>query len=360
VASLAKGALVTDEPGLIALALAHGVDMGVSEARFADRVLELLRLTNLFDVQAEEQIVDYDDMVWWPAVNSDLVWIPQYDIVMLDECQDLTPAQIQLAFLAMKPDGRMIAVGDEKQGIFSFRGADKEAIPHIRTRLKPTELPLTTTFRCATSIVTEAQRYVPDIRAREGAPAGEVRHTSLAKALEEVEYGDFVLSRTNAPLVNVALSLIATGCAVKILGREIGNNLVTLLYKLGAERVDQLEPLARQWLDRKTQKLMVKEPPAEDAVKLAADQVSCIIQLARAHASVGNVAEAIRELFVDDSSKDCVTLATTHKAKGLEANRVYLLWNTFLRPRRGQVTEEEYNIAYCSVTRAKTELIYVR
>lgn len=358
-ASLAKGNLSMDPEEIEVLCNAHGIDVGRSETKFVDRVLELLKLCNLFDLEADEQVVDFDDQVWWPAVNSDLIFIPQYDFVLPDEVQDLTPAQLQLAMLALKPDGRMLAVGDDRQMIFGFRGAHRSALEHLKERLKPTILPLTTTFRCPVSVVKEAQRFVPDIQALPDAPQGEVRSLSLLKAVEEVEYGDFVLSRTNAPLVQFALKLIKTKCAVCILGREIGDALVTLLYKLNAERVDQIAPLAELWLERKTKKLLEKDPPAEEAAKLAEDQVACLVQLAREATSVGMVADAIRKLFVAEGNPDCVTLSTVHKAKGLERARVYLLRNTFLRPRKGFVSEEEKNIMYVGITRAKRELVYV-
>src|SRR6185436_16729146 len=68
--------------------------------------------------------------------------------------------------------------------------------------------------------------------------------------------------------------------------------------------------------------------------------------------------ETIEKLFndVDDSKK--VIFSTTHKAKGLERDRVFMLANTY---RYGPgVTGEEANLFYVAVTRAKKELYMVR
>ncbi|MCU0208914.1 ATP-binding domain-containing protein, partial [Mycobacterium tuberculosis] len=68
--------------------------------------------------------------------------------------------------------------------------------------------------------------------------------------------------------------------------------------------------------------------------------------------------ETIEKLFndVDDASK--VIFSTTHKAKGLERDRVFVLINTY---RYGPgVTGEEANLWYVAVTRAKSELYLVR
>jgi superfamily I DNA/RNA helicase len=63
-------------------------------------------------------------------------------------------------------------------------------------------------------------------------------------------------------------------------------------------------------------------------------------------------------LFVDDKgfNKPTVVLSSVHKAKGLEWNRVFLISKTF-RVTKGE--DEEANIYYVAVTRAKQELVFV-
>ena len=54
----------------------------------------------------------------------------QYDIVLVDECQDLNPQQI--AFLGCIPTKRVVFVGDVNQAIYGFRGSDPYAIEKIK------------------------------------------------------------------------------------------------------------------------------------------------------------------------------------------------------------------------------------
>jgi superfamily I DNA/RNA helicase len=79
-------------------------------------------------------------------------------------------------------------------------------------------------------------------------------------------------------------------------------------------------------------------------------------------AAVKEVLARISSIFAEDEDptkgegKNCVTLSSTHKFKGLERERACLLWDTY-RPGDG---DEERNLSYVACTRAKTHLVYVK
>ena len=58
-----------------------------------------------------------------------------------------------------------------------------------------------------------------------------------------------------------------------------------------------------------------------------------------------------------------IVLSSVHKAKGLEADRVWVLEPGLLGLRRGKQSEEQYqqelNLTYVTVTRARRELRFV-
>lgn len=350
---LAKGLLIETVDEVVDACDEFGVEMGDWPERFAGLVVETMRRTADLD-----GTVDYNDMIWLPVRHPDIE-VPKFDRVFVDEVQDLNASQVRLVQMALKPGGRICAIGDDRQAIYRFRGADKNAINGFRAALKATELPLTTSFRCARAIIKEAQRFVPDIQARPDAPEGSVTSDTYGNLLEKVEYGDFVLSRTNAPLLRTALQLLKTDCRVSVLGREFGTGLVSLVYRLRPATPQHLVINARAWLFKEEQRLMKKDPPDESGAELARDKFECLEALAATTSTIEHFVAKLKHLFEPAGADACVTLSTTHKAKGLERDKVWVLTDTYLRPRKGIVSQEEKNLYYVAVTRAKNSLVLV-
>ncbi len=67
--------------------------------------------------------------------------------------------------------------------------------------------PLSLTWRCPTSVVEEANRFVEDFHAVDGAEKGNV----VPHAAFEPVKGGYVLCRYNAPLVGAFYRLIGSG-----------------------------------------------------------------------------------------------------------------------------------------------------
>ena len=71
--------------------------------------------------------------------------------------------------------------------------------------------------------------------------------------------------------------------------------------------------------------------------------------------TVGGIIEEIKRVF-DNNDKGEIMLSTVHKAKGLEADNVYVLATERMpHPKGGS---EENNICYVAITRAKKNLFY--
>lgn len=73
----------------------------------------------------------------------------------------------------------------------------------------------------------------------------------------------------------------------------------------------------------------------------------------------------ITEMFTDDKNRPGVRLSSIHKAKGLEAERVFLLepeGASVPHPmaRSKQAKEQEYHLRYVAITRAINELVFVK
>ena len=155
------------------------------------------------------QEIDFDDMILFPLVKNLQVRYP-VDRLFVDEAQDLSRARQDLMKKFVRPDtGRMYIVGDDRQAIYGFSGADAEALHNLTRSLNARELPLTVTWRCARKIVAAANQYVEDLEAAPNAPEGFVG--TVDKLPSDIAPGDAILCRFNALLIEYAFKLIRAG-----------------------------------------------------------------------------------------------------------------------------------------------------
>lgn len=298
----------------------------------------------------EKMVIDFDDMVWFPFVYN--IPVGKWDRVFVDETQDLNEAQLWMALSACKKNGRICAVGDDRQAIYGFRGADSEAIENIIKKLDAKTLPLSVSYRCATNIIKEAQEIVPDIEAATYANDGIIKHIPENSFLVEAKPGDFILSRVNAPLIYYCLALLRMGVSANIQGKDVGANLAYMIKK--SEKTTVIDFL--KWLDLwKASEIARLRAKNRDPI-LITDKALCLETLCEGATSLDEVKDNIKALFNDGDDTNRVILSSTHKSKGLERDRVFMLTWTY---RRG-LNREEDNLWYVAVTRAKNELFFVK
>lgn len=313
------------------------------------------------DVKSGDTI-DGSDMIFLPVRNG---WLtPQFDDVVVDEAQDMTTAQLEIAQGVLRPGGRICVVGDDRQAIFGFRGADSGSLDRLKAELDAAELCLTTTYRCGKAIVELARRYVPDYAAGPENPDGEVLTLHTSRLAAEAGPGDYVLSRVNAPLVSIAMQLLRAGKRAQVAGRDIGKGLQALVRRLKARSVPDFLAKVESWAAREESRLTKQMSAATNGrrkavqakIEAVRDQADMLAALADGARGVSEVEARIDALFTDDGSgiEGVVTCSSVHRAKGQERDRVFILRDTL----RDAAPEEE-NISYVAITRAKRTLVWV-
>jgi ATP-dependent DNA helicase UvrD/PcrA len=298
--------------------------------------------------------ISFNDMVWLPVVNN---WVkPRYDLVTVDEAQDMNLPQLEMAVRACKPGGRICVVGDDRQAIYGFRGAAQDGMEMMKRKLRAATLGLTTTYRCPKSVVAIAAEIVTDYKAAPSAPEGIVEEIEFGNLVTRLAVGDAVLSRLNAPLMSTCLQLLRNGVSARIEGRDIGKQLVGMVRKLRAKSVPDFLRKLYAWGDKQKSRISAG-PKAEARMSLVTDQVETLAAVAEGCENIAAIEARLLSLFQDSDSgaKPAVVLSTVHKAKGLEWNRVFILSSTFKKSRGA----EEANIFYVAVTRAKQQLTFV-
>lgn len=313
-----------------------------------------------------QRAIDYTDMVVLPLYLKK--YIPSFRFVFVDECQDLNTAQ-RLLMLEAARNGRFVAVGDRRQAINGFAGADCESFDKIANLPNTIELPLSVNYRCGKNMIKLAQDIVPNITAHEGAVEGIVEDT---KTINKATFkpNDMVLCRTSAPLVGLCLKLIQAGVTACVKGKDIGEQIMSLVNKSNAKSIEEMNA----YLDKELAKTIAsikKERKCDDndaehssRYITLKDRCQCIRNICETLGSVSMVRETIAKIFNESNLKNPVMLSTIHKAKGLEADRVLILcphklpltWKNQL----DWQLEQELNLKYVALTRAKKELVFVQ
>ncbi len=313
--------------------------------------------------------IDFNDMIWLPvALNLPIF---KYDLLLIDEAQDLNKCQ---QALTQKAGNRLIYCGDPKQAIYGFAGADTEGINRLSKVLHNTPagckvLPLTVTRRCGKAIVKEAQKYVPDFEAFKTNSEGVVSRASFPTAtrpgyVASVCDGDMVLCRVNAPLVSECFRFIRSGRKANIQGRDIGEGLIRLIKSFKAETIANLCEKIDTWHEREVEKLSADRKQDEAKIINLDDKAACLRVFTENAKTIEEVIAAIEKVFSDEDGTKGIRLSSVHKAKGLEAHRVFILQPkgaTMPHPlaKSSWEKEQELNILYVAITRAIEELVYV-
>jgi len=315
------------------------------------------------------EVIDFDDMILAPLVFKARFW-PK-DWILVDESQDTNPARRALALAMLKPrTGRMIFVGDDRQAIYGFTGADSDSMAQLKHVTSATTLPLNVTYRCPKSVVQLAQSIVADITAHDSAPQGVVRAIEYNDLFDSaLTKADAILCRNTAPLINCAYALISAGTPCRVEGREIGTGLIKLARRWKVSALDKLLDKLEEYEARETAKLMSQDK--ESAVEGLQDKLACLrLMIERVTRkglhSVNDLVAEITTMFGDVKEgqvADVLMLGTIHRSKGREWPRVFILGRTRFLPSPYAKKEwqqvQEQNLEYVAITRAQQELIDV-
>lgn len=316
--------------------------------------------------------IDFTDMIWLPT-KLDFP-CPQYDFVFCDEAQDLNNAQRALVQRCCKY-GRMVFVADRRQALYGFAGADTNSVQNIIDATGATTLPLSICYRCGKEIVKLAQQVTPIIEYDPTKPDGEVQHITVDDFWQHVKPGDMVLCRTTAPLVERCLALLRKGIKAVVRGKDIGKTFVDLLQKLSMRSGFRIETVGKLVEQHRMEQLNILSKVPDNEMKVASlnDRIDTFVALYEAYLrqakeqqqepSIYGLQTYFETFFKDEEDeKHVVTFSTVHKAKGLECERVFIIEGQLMphpAAKKDWQLEQEFNILYVAITRAKQQLIFV-
>ena len=181
--------------------------------------------------------VDFTDMIYFPVYYK---MIPPFsireylDYVLIDECQDLS--ELQQEFLkTLGNKSRFIFVGDEKQAIYGFAGADTKSIFKLTQRYDLEQLPLNICYRCPKKVIKLVQQEVlPTIEYNKERPdVGEVYCIERSEIIKNLEKNDVIITRRNSDLLRLFIDLsVKKKIQVRLLNKDLVNNVTNNLTRI--------------------------------------------------------------------------------------------------------------------------------
>ena len=314
-------------------------------------------------------LIDFDDMIYLP--NKLNLPATGKNVMLVDECQDLNNAQITLIEKYYKLGARIIAVGDPRQSIYGFQYAVPECWDELKRRFNLIEIDMSYTYRCGKNIVNYIvdNGYHNNFVAYEKNSQGYVEHIKQASLVWKLQAGDLVVSRMNAPLVRLCVSLYLHKKPAKIRGRaDLFCELINMLkpYYETQNDWDGQEGF-NNWNQATNKKIQeLKDNGQESLAEILADKAECICILMNdigdKCSSFAMFEKSVKELFTDESDGGII-LSSIHRAKGDEADTVYVLGYSNLPYTNKAVSDwelqQEENLLYVALSRAKNNLFLV-
>ncbi len=323
-----------------------------SPQQFFSLATKLLELSN---AEALKGNIDFSDQLYLPLLHG---WsFKKFDWVFGDEWQDANETRMTVA--ERSSAGRCVFVGDPAQAIYGFSGADSNSMQTTKKRFNCHTLPLSYSFRCASIIITSAQRFVPHIRARPDAPVGsllKLKSDDFIKNLSKITPGSAILCRINSPLVSLCVKLLSQGIKCHIEGRDFAKSLISLVEKHnGPTFSDLMDSLTAHALSSTLE---------EEKLQDLWDKIKAIRALGTYYRQQTprppSFTEFLSRFFTDSipgqEDRQSITLSSIHKSKGLEWPTVYLygrnLWLPWPYVTQPWQLQQERNLEYVAITRA--------
>ncbi len=323
-------------------------------------------------IATSDKIIDYTDMLYLPTLLQ-LESKVQYGFVFVDECQDLSRAQLAIVKKYVRPGGRVLAVGDPYQSIYGFAGADSDSFKNVKNAFDCQPLMLTDCFRCPTSVIELAQTIREDIKGFK-TEKGITRILENRFVLESLQLGDLVICRHRRPLLSLALKLVNKDVRIHLHPDEVSEFIgdykryfkpSELLKTLTEESIEQFLSIVRERNIKQIQKdcdnvdAVLREMKIKEETELLKDSLDFFLKKFKEWQlnTINSILLRLKELmsYLGD---DAIKISTIHRAKGLENERVFILEYNKLPIKRKLAWEniQERNLHYVAVTRPKKEL----
>jgi ATP-dependent DNA helicase RecQ len=299
-------------------------------------------------------------------------------VLVIDEAQDMSAEEYALveALMDQNEDMRVIAVGDDDQNIYEFRGSSSVYLEKFITEKKAIKYELVENFRSKGNLVEFTNQWVETIdqrlkhtpiMAKDQSP-GELRLTKhsgdflVRPLVEEILSTDLmgtvgVLTKTNEEALKIVSLLLQYGLPASLVQSIDLFSLLQLyevrtFFKALRLQAGEYTILEEKWTQAK--QVLKKEFGGSITFEWFSNMLDDFEKIYPKVRFKSDLETFISESRIEDfyrQSSESVLVSTIHKAKGREFDQVFLMLQ--LR----QVREDkEKRLLYVGMTRAKSLL----
>ncbi|MBQ9782343.1 MAG: ATP-dependent helicase, partial [Clostridia bacterium] len=297
-------------------------------------------------------------------------------VVVIDEAQDMDENEFALikALMNRNDDMRIIAVGDDDQNIYEFRGSDSKHLKELIEDYGAKKYEMTENYRSGKNIINFANAFAKTIQSRmktdNGVPVKDfdgvvkiTKHNSNLEQpivngiLERKHKGSVcVLTTTNDEALRVLGLLNRNNVPAKLIQSTDGfqmYNLAEVRYFLKQIDCELKTPVISDALWKSTKERLERFYGKSSCYEICLKMILDFEKINKTKYRT-DLEEFIKESKYEDfytEEKETILVSTIHKSKGREFDTVYMLLNNV-----SCVNDEEKRKIYVGLTRAKEEL----
>ena len=327
----------------------------------------------------ERDLLDYTDML---ERFLDFPDCPQFDLLLVDEGQDLSPLQWEVVQKLARHSGRVVIAGDDDQAIYRWAGASVDDFIGLEGRVEV----LGQSYRVPRQVQRIADSIISRVKHRhekQWAPReheGSVRWASSDREIDLSEGEWLILARNHYVLGELADDLYASGvpfdrggvsCVPATLADAVSSwSALSAGKEISYPDAINLYNYMRvgRGVARGEKKILAKYADMEGTVDMA--------ELRERHgltargpwsAALDKIAEQDRTFLLrsesmnEDTASPRIRLSSIHASKGGEADNVVLYSDLSYRTYKGLLSnpDDEARVFYVGATRARESLTVV-
>lgn len=299
-------------------------------------------------------------------------------VLVIDEAQDMNADEFALINILMEQneDMRVIAVGDDDQNIYEFRGASSKYLEQFMTERKAAKHELIENYRSKNNLVEFSNGFVKKIqhRLKETPIAAKqtdngniklVRYQSgnlIFPLVQDIVSAGLsgttcVLTKTNDEALQIAGLLLRNGMQTKLIQSNDGfslQNLLEVRFLLNEINIGEDVKIISDevWTNAKNE--MRKKFQESSKLEVCNNLIKQFEDSNSKKKYKSDFEVFVRESKLEDfysENGETVFVSTIHKAKGKEFDNIFIMLENF-----NSATDEAKRQLYVAMTRAKRNL----